>query len=176
MTNAPFLPLAELFGSRDQFWDISQTIVPVKLIDGDALANGALVGADATSALTAAAADGSASVTSLHDCYLTALFVREPRQTVINNCFVWDIGHYRNLGGQLTQISYLRLAAPTGVLNNTSIGIAATVQRTYPVDGIPYGTLIRAGDIFSINFRNTDTVAFVTGCTIGYRGFQGPPA
>lgn len=176
MTNAPFLPLAELFGSRDQFWDISQTIVPVKSIDGDALVNGVLVGADGTSALTAAGATGTAAVTSLHDCYLTGLFVIEPLVTVANTVLPFNFAHLRNLGGTLTQVSYLQAKAPVEFIGSIYMGLTGATGRIYRLEGIPYGTLIRAGDVFSCNFLNAGAAVLTSGMTIGYRGFQGPPA
>ncbi len=174
MTNAAFLPLAELFGSRDQFWDLAQTIVPVRDVLSDALANGQLVGSDGNSGLTAAGVNGTASVTSLHDCYLSTLFLTEPRSVVGNTTLIYNIGWYRNLGGTLTQVAYLNLQ-PSWV-GVRDIGITTATTRTFRIEGIPFGTLIRAGDVFSCNFINLDTSALVAAMIVGYRGFQGPPA
>lgn len=176
MTNAPFLPLAELFGSRDQFWDLSQTIVPVREIGTDAWANGQLTGSDATSGLTAAATAGTVGVTVLSDCYLSNVWFQEPRTSTKNSVFVINVGWYRNLGGAFSQIAYLNLVAPVPFTGSDQVGNGGTNTRVYRAEGIPFGTLCKAGDLFSVNYFNNDPLALVAGAIIGYRGFQGPPA
>lgn len=176
MANAPFLPLAEAFGTREQFFNLLTDIVPVKDVTVDALANLQLVGNDATSALTAAGAAGTVSVTAQFDCYVTGIFVIEPLVTVANTVLPFNFAHLRNLGGALTQISYLTARSPIEFVGSIYMGLTGASGRIYRLDGVPYGTLIRAGDVFSANFLNAGAVALTTGMTIGYRGFQGPPA
>ncbi|MEI7494597.1 MAG: hypothetical protein WCJ92_08410 [Alphaproteobacteria bacterium] len=72
----------------------------------------------------------------------------------------------------MQQIAYLSLLPYNG---SDSIGQGGGDQRTYRCDGIPYGTLIRAGDVFSCTYFNAGAAAFVAAAVIGYRGFQGPP-
>lgn len=172
MTNAPFLSLAELFGSRDQFWDLSQTIVPVRDVTSDALANAQLVGSDATGPLTANGAAGTVAVTSLHDCYLTSVFLIDPTIAgAANSVFFRNAVWLRNTGSALQQCKYLWLQN-----NQTGIGIGAGDLRTYELVGIPFGVLIRAGDVFSVTYSNASGAALTAGAVLGYRGFQGPPA
>lgn len=169
--NATFLALSEAFGTRNQEQLLSELIVPTRDILGDMLANLRLVGADsATTAVIASGATVNPSVRIEQDTYVTGMWIQEPLCTASDSCIMTSAFVLRNQSGAFQQLTPLSMYG-----RFTLGGGSPSFQRFWPLSGIPWGALLRAGDLLSVNVLNAAGVATVTGCTIGYRGLSGPP-
>lgn len=171
---SPLLGLVEAFGTRNQEQFLGDVVTPMWDAKSDTFINLQLVGADATSALTPAASVGQVGVNLETDTYITGLWFIEPQTTASDSVLILDTFVQRvGLTGAPVQIAPL-----TWRSFNTSglLGRSVANRRMYPLEGWPWGCLLRAGDLISVRYENAGAAAFTVGMTIAYRGFKGPPA
>lgn len=166
--NATLLSFAEQFGTRNQDYILSETISPTRDVMGDILGSLRLVGADNAGGVIGVGATSNVAVRIDQDTYVTGMWFIEPNAAqdtlVLTEAYI-----LRNQGAGFSQVTPLRFR------DNHLCGGAASWRRTYPLEGLPWGTLLRSGDIISITIHNPSAAATTTGFTVAYRGFSGPP-
>lgn len=165
------LSLAEAFGTRNQEYELAEVISPSIDLLSQLLSNLRLTGADSpTSAVIGAGASQTTSVAVVEDTFVTGMWIQEPRCSAIDTCAVTSAYILRNQGGGFSQMTPLRVD-PRQLL-----GGGTAYQRIFPLDGLPWGSLLRSGDLVSVTLFNVAASATTTGFTLGYRGFSGPPS
>lgn len=170
--NSPLLAFVEAFGTRNQELFLSDQMLGTWDVRSDVLGNLRLTGADATGANLAASDQGPVAVRVEQDTYVTGIWIQEPRTTVIDTILVRNAFILRNQGGTFTQLMALRLEL---LGNMTQIGNGLDGERIWPLSGLPWGFLLRAGDVISALLLNRGAAATTAGAVIAYRGFSGPP-
>ena len=166
---APLLTMVEAFGTRYQETMLGDTVVPTWDTRSDVLGNLRLVGQDVTSGVIPAGSSTNASVRVAEDTYITGLWITEPAGAAdifwLLDCFV-----QRNAVGTFFQLT--PLSANDRQIFGTG---SATLRRTFPLLGWPWGALARAGDIISATVLNNGATPSTAGFVLAYRGLQGPP-
>ena len=171
--NSPLLTFIEAFGTRSQEQLLSDTLFGTWDVRSDVFGNLRVVGADATGPLLAAGATGQVAVRVEVDTYVTAIWVVEPQTTVIDTVLPLDAFVLRNQGGTFTQLIALRMELRGSM---TQFGNGPGGQRAWPLNGTPFGTLLRAGDLVTMTMVNRGAAALTAGAVLAYRGLSGPPA
>lgn len=167
--NAALLAFAEQFGTRNQEFQLSEVITPTRDCMGDILGSLRLVGADNAGAVIPINTSVNVAVRVDQDTYLTGLWFIEPSMAAQDTLVCTDAFLLRNQGAGFSQVTPLRFR------DNHLCGGPSSWRRTYPFEGIPWGTLLRSGDIISVTIFNPSAAVSLTGFTVGYRGFSGPP-
>lgn len=171
LTQAAFLNMVEAYGTRNQAHILSETILPTWDMLGDVLANLRLTGADAGIGALPATSTNILAVTVAEDCYFTGAWITEPQATAEDQLVVVDGFFLRTTGGVVpTQYTPMYVAGGSKVM-----GGSGSFARMHALDGLPFGTLLRGGDLLSFRIYNRQAVATTTGMSIAYRGFKGPP-
>lgn len=171
--NSPLLAYVEAFGTRSQEQLLSETIVGTWDVRSDVLGNARMVGADATGPALAAGATGQVATRVEADTYVTAIWVVEPETTVIDTVLPIDAFILRNQGGTFTQMIALQLILHGAM---TQFGNGAGGRRAWPLKGLPWGSLLRGGDLITMTMVNRGAAALPAGAVLAYRGLAGPPA
>lgn len=165
------LPMAELFGTRNQDYSLESAIVPTYDTRQDVLANGRVVGAD--SAVTGVIAPNvrvNTSVRVTEDTYFTGAWLLEPNATTLDGLVAEEIFWQRNRGGAFVQLAALSIPTQSQLCGGTG-----NYRRTLRLIGIDPGTLLLAGDIISCTIYNNTAGATSSGFLLAYRGLSGPP-
>lgn len=170
---SPLLNYVESFGTRNQEQFLGDVVTPTWPVQSDAFVNMQLVGADAVSDLTAAGAVGSAAVNVEQDTYCTGIWMIEPQTNVSDTILVLDAYVQRvGLAGAPVQITPL-LFRPFSA--TSFCGRSSPNRRMYMLEGWPWGSLLRAGDVITIRYENAGAAALILRMIVAYRGFKGPP-
>jgi len=170
--NSPLLNLVEAFGTRNQEQYLGDQVVPTWNVASDAFVNMRLVGADTGIGALPAGTVNILAITVQDDLYLTGIWLIEPTATVDDQCVFVD-GFLQRATGVGAPQQYCPLQMAGG---RFALGTSTPQARMHVIEGPPYGTLVRAGDLISTRIFNRQAVATTAGMTIAYRGFKGPPA